>query len=125
MTTATAKPGREIELELPDDDPRLTPLVRRLATEQWDIVRSQARRKRVPIERAWMDVYVDPGEITWFYVAVHSPVTRREAWGFQGSLDADLRAWYEGLSSEERDLSALISFTVVGLHHGEPSDNGA
>ena len=117
-------PDTEIDLELPDD-PRVSQLVRRLATKQWDIVHSQARRQRVPIERAWMDIYVDPCEITWFYVAVHSPVTRREAWDFQGSLDAYLEAWREGLSAEERELSALISFTVVGLKLGEPSANGS
>ena len=38
MVSTAPRPASEIELEWPLDDPRLTPLIRRLATEYWEIV---------------------------------------------------------------------------------------
>ena len=125
MTTPAAKPSGEIKLELPADDPRFTPLVRRLATEYWEVVQRNAERVGFPIVRAWVEVDVDMDEETWFPFTVHSPVTHEEAWAFRDELGPDLDRWVAQLAPEARELIWLVSLAVVGLKRRQRARNGA
>jgi hypothetical protein len=72
-----------------------------------------------------MSIYVDPREITWFYVVVHCPVTHQEAWDFQRSLGPQSRAWRLGLPEAQQKLSGRIPFGVVGTKGDAQLLNGA
>lgn len=74
MPDTAVNPTSEVELKLPDD-PRVTPLVRRLATENWEIYRDGALRCGMPIVAAWMDIYVGREDRTLFFWG--STATRR------------------------------------------------
>ncbi len=122
MTTTT--PTSEIHLEI-EDDPRITPLVRRLAQEYWEIVRSNAERVGFPIARAWIRVDVDMDDVTWFPFTVHSPVTHEQAWAFRRDIGPEVDHWTAQLAPEDRELSWLISLWIVGLDRRHWPRNGA
>ncbi len=123
MPDTAVNPTHGVEFTLPDD-PRVTPLVRRLSTEYWEIVRSRAIRSGVPIVAAWMDIYVDREGATLFFVAVHCDLTQQESRKFKHGLGSATQAWFEGLTSAEREVAALIPFTVVGLKRDVAQVNG-
>jgi len=124
MPDTAVNPTSEVELKLPDD-PRVTPLVRRLATENWVIYRDGALRSGMPIVAAWMDIYVDREDRTLFFVAIHCDATRRETWDFRDSLSHLTQAWFDGLSGEELEVASLIPFTVAGVKRDKRVVNGA
>jgi len=124
MPDTAVNPTSEVELKLPDD-PRVTPLVRRLATENWEIYRDGALRSGMPIVAAWMDIYVDREDRTLFFVPVHCDVTFEESWDFRRSLNSRVEAWFHGLSPAEREVAGLIPVNVVGLKRDDGRANGA
>ena len=124
MPDTAVNPTSEVELKLPDD-PRVTPLVRRLAIENWEIYRDGALRSGMPIGAAWMDIYVDREDRTLFFVAIHCDATRRETWDFRDSLSHLTQAWFDGLSGEELEVASLIPFTFAGVKRDKRVVNGA
>lgn len=124
MPDTAVNPTSEVELKLPDD-PRVTPLVRRLAIENWEIYRDGALRSGMPIVAAWMDIYVDREDRTLFFVAIHCDATRQETREFRGSLRHLTQAWFDGLSGDELQVASLIPFTFAGLKRGSRVVNGA
>lgn len=124
MPDTAVNPTSEVELKLPND-PRVTPLVRRLATENWEIYRDGALRSGMPIVAAWMDIYVDREGRTLFFVAVHCDASRQETWDFRDSLSHLTQAWFDGLSDEELEVASLVPFTFAGLKRDHTVVNGA
>lgn len=125
MTTAASRATGELKLELPLDDPRFTPLIKRLATEYWQIVQRKAERSGFPIERAWVTADVDREGVTWFPFTVQSSVTRAEAWAFHRSLNVDVASWDEQLTPVEREVGTRLMLWVVGLDRTRSSADGA
>ena len=124
MPDTAVNPTHRVELRLAED-PRVTPLVRRLASGYWEIVRNAAVRSGVPIIAAWMDIYVDREGETLFFVAVHCDLTLQEARSFRRDLGPATQAWFEDLASGDRDAAALIPFTIVGTKRDDGRVNGA
>ena len=123
MSTPAATPAGEIHLEI-EDDPRMTPLVQRLAQEYWEIVRSNAERVGFPIARAWVRVDVDMDDVTWFPFTVHSPVTHEEAWAFRSDIGPEVDQWVAQLAPEDREMCWLVSLWIVGLDRRHWPRNG-
>ncbi|MDE2986570.1 MAG: hypothetical protein OXT70_00775 [Chloroflexota bacterium] len=124
MPDTAVNPTSEVELKLPDD-PRVTPLVRRLAIENWEIYRDGALRSGMPIVAAWMDIYVDREDRTLFFVAIHCDATRQETRDFRDSLSHLTQAWFDGLPEDEYEVASLIPFTFAGVKRDEQAVNGA
>ena len=57
--SATMEAPREATLDASMEHPALTPLVRRLAGELWEIVQTKAEAEGLPIEKAWLFGYTD------------------------------------------------------------------
>ena len=124
MSTPAAGPADEIRLEI-EDDPRMTPLVQRLAQEYWEIVRSNAERVGFPIARAWVRVDVDMEDVTRYLFTVHSPVTHERAWAFHRSLRLDVTRWDEQMATADREVGRRLALWVVGLKRAQSDSNGA
>ena len=124
MVSTTPRSASEIELELPLDDPRFTPLFQRLATEYWQIVQRNAEQTEFPILRAWVDVDVDMEDVTWFPLTVHSPVTHDQAWAFQRSMSSDVQRWVDQLDPEARAVDGLVALGIVGVKDRQRTRNG-
>lgn len=124
MPDTAVNPTSEVELKFPDD-PRVTPLVRRLANENWEIYRDGASRCGMPIVAAWMDIYVDREDRTLFFVAIHCDATRDEARDFRESLSHLTQAWFDGLPEDEYEVASLIPFTFAGVKRDNRVANGA
>lgn len=116
MVSTAPRPASEIELELPLDDLRFTPLFQRLATEYWQIVQRNAEQTEFPILRAWVDVDVDMEDVTWFPLTVHSDTSRDEAWAFQRSIGADVQRWIDQLEPKARAMRFLVALGIVGVN---------
>lgn len=125
MVSTAPKSASEIELELPLNDPRFTPLVHRLATEYWQIVQRNAERIDFPILRAWVDVDVDMEDVTWFPFTVHSPVTHDEAWAFQCSISAEAQRWIDQLDPAAQLARELVALGIVGVKDRQRARNGS
>ena len=67
---ATVEAPREAALDASMEHPALTPLVRRLAGELWEIVRAKAEAEELPIEKAWLLGYTDVEGVDEACVAV-------------------------------------------------------
>ena len=116
MVSTPPKPASEIELELPLDDPRLTPLVQRLATEYWQIVQRHAVQTSFPIVCAWLESYVDLEDVTYFPLTVHSDTSHAEAWDFECNvIGPDVQHWSDQLEPAELQASYRIILAIVGL----------
>lgn len=116
MVSTTPRPASEIELELPLDDPRLTPLVQRLATEYWQIVQRHADETGFPIVCAWVDVDVDMEGVTRFPLTVHSDTSHSEAWAFHSrTISPDVQSWSDQLDPVDYQASLRVILGIVGL----------
>lgn len=123
MSRAALRTPQQIELELPDD-PRATPLVRRLAAQYWEIVQRTAVRDGFPISRAWLEVDVDADAVTWFPLTVHAQVTHEQAWEFRRSMSTEVDRWIEQLDASEQDVRGLIALAIIGLKRPRRPRNG-
>ena len=116
MVSTTPRPASEIELELPLDDPRLTPLVQRLATEYWQIVQRHAVQTGFPIVCAWLESYVDLEDVTCFPLTVHSDTSHAEARDFERNvIGPDVQHWSDQLDPAELQQSLRVILAIVGL----------
>ena len=109
--SATMEAPREAALDASMEHPALTPLVRRLAGELWEIVRAKADAEGLPIEKAWLRGYTDVQDVDEAYVAVLCAAPAERTFAFQRGFNDDLRRWRAGMDAESRE--AAIS---LGLH---------
>ena len=109
--SATMEAPRRIALDASMEHPALTPLVRRLAGELWEIVRAKAEEEELPIEKAWLRGRTDVEGVDEAYVAVLCAAPAERTFAFQRGFNDDLRRWRAGMDAESRE--AAIS---LGLH---------
>ena len=109
--SATMEVPRDAALDASMEHPALTPLVRRLAGELWEIVRAKAEEEELPIEKAWLRGRTDVEGVDEAYVAVLCAAPAERTFAFQRGFNDDLRRWRAGMDAESRE--AAIS---LGLH---------
>ena len=109
MTTMEAP--REAALDASMEHPALTPLVRRLAGELWEIVRAKAEAEGLPIEKAWLFGYTDVEGVDEAYVAVLCAAPAERTFAFQRSISDDRKRWRAGMDAESKEASISL-----GLH---------
>ena len=112
----------DVQLDDSIEHEALTPLMRRLAGEYWEIVRARAGEQGLPIERAWLDPYIDVEGVPYVYVAVHFAAPHEQVRAFHHGLNDDHRRWYLQLDPEAQVATTRLSLTAVGIR--EPA-NGA
>ena len=67
----TIERPRSAELDDSSEHPALTPLMRRLAREQWEIVRAKAEEQELLIVEAWLSPRWDTEDGPVVFLAVH------------------------------------------------------
>ena len=110
--SATMEAPREAALDASMEHPALTPLVRRLADELWEIVRAKAEAEGLPIEKAWLRGRTDVEGVDEAYVAVLCAAPAERTFAFQRSLSDDRKRWRDGMDAESREAATSLMLSV-------------
>ena len=109
------RPQTDAELDDSSDHPALTPLMRRLAREQWEIVRAKAAEQGLPIVEAWLSPSWDSEGGPVVFLAVHLNCSRERADAFLLSLNPDYERWESQLNEEEWEAAVWTPLAVEGV----------
>ena len=119
----TIERPRSAELDDSSEHPALTPLMRRLAREQWEIVRAKAAEQGLPIVKAWLSPRWDLEDGPVVFLAVHMDCSPERADDFHRSLNPDYDLWKSQLDEEELEAATWIPLNPVGV--AKAAVNGA
>ena len=119
----TIERPRSAELDDSSEHPALTPLMRRLAREQWEIVRAKAEEQGLPIVEAWLSPRWDTEGGPVVFLDMHLDCSPERADAFHHSLNPDYDLWEAQLNDEELESVAWIPLNLVGV--AKSSANGA
>ena len=119
----TIERPRLAELDDSSEHPALTPLMRRLAREQWEIVRAKAEEQGLPIVKAWLSPRWDAEDGPVVFLAVHLDCSMERADAFHRSLNPDRERWKSQLDAEELEAATWIPLSPVGV--AKAAVNGA
>ena len=115
----------DVQLDASAEHEALTPVMRRVANEYWEIVRDHAAEQGLPIVRAWLSPYIDMEDNRLVHLVVHFDVTREQALAFGCETDPDHHRWEAQLDAEAREASRRLWLMVAGLRRTEASVHGA
>ena len=110
--SATMEAPRKAALDASMEHPALTPLVRRLAGELWEIVRAKAEAEELPIEKAWLFGYTDVEGVDEAYVAVLCAAPAERTFAFGDGLNDDLDQWFATLDASDRETAMSLGLEV-------------
>ena len=113
--SGTIERPRSAELDDSSEHPALTPLMRRLAREQWEIVRAKAEEQGLPIVEAWLSPRWDTEDGPVVFLDVHLDCSPERADAFHHSLNPDYDLWEAQLNDEELEAAAWIPLNLVGV----------
>ena len=109
------RPQADAELDDSSDHPALTPLMRRLAREKWEIVQAKAAKQGLPIIEAWLSPRWDTEGGPVITLAVHLDCSRERADAFLHSLNPDYDRWESKLDAEELEAAVWILLDPEGI----------
>ncbi len=119
----TIERPRSAELDDSSEHPALTPLMRRLARELWEVVRAKAEAQGLLIVEAWLSPRWDAEDGPVVFLDVHLDCSPEQADDFHRSLNPDYDLWESQLSEEELEAAAWIPLNPVGV--AKAAVNGA
>ena len=103
---------RKAALDASMEHPALTPLVRRLAGELWEVVRAKADAEGLPIEKAWLRGRTDVEGVDEAYVVVLCAAPAERTLAFDDGLDDDLDQWFATLDAHNRETAMSIGLDI-------------
>ena len=110
--SATMEAPREAALDASMEHPALTPLVRRLAGELWEIIQAKAEAEGLPIEKAWLLGYTDVEGVDEACVAVLCAAPAERTFAFHRGLGEDRRRWRDGMDAESKEASMSLGLEI-------------
>ena len=110
--SATMEAPREAALDASMEHPALTPLVRRLAGELWEIVRAKAEAEELPIEKAWLLGYTDVEGVDEACVAVLCAAPAERTFAFHRGLGEDRKRWRAGMDAESKEAAMSLGLEI-------------
>ena len=119
----TIERPQSAELDDSSEHPALTPLMRRLALEYWEIVRAKAEEQGLLIVEAWLSPRWDMEDGPVVFLAVHMDCSPERADDFHRSLNPDYDLWKSKLDEEELEAAVWIPLAPVGV--AKAAVNGA
>ena len=110
--SATMDAPQKATLDTSAEHPALTPLVRRLADELWEIVQTKAEAEELPIEAAWLRGRTDVEGVDEAYVVVLCAAPAERTFAFGYGLDDDLDRWFAGMDAETRETAMSLGLEI-------------
>ena len=120
---ATAAPITDVELDDSAEHEALTPLMRRLAREYWEIIRARAAEEGLPIVWAGLWPQIDLEDTLTVSLVVHFDVPYIEGLRFNPERE-EYDRWYAQLDPEAREASSRLFLLAVGIPPTRESANG-
>ena len=115
----------DVQLDASAEHEALTPVMRRVANEYWELVRDHAAEQGLPIVKAWLSPYIDMEDNLLVHLVVHFDIPDEQARAFRRGTDPDHRRWEAQLDAEAREASRRLWLMVAGLRRTEASAHGA
>ena len=112
---ATTKPSQEITLDTSCEHPALTPEMRSMGAELWEVVKARVDAEGFPLRGAVLRAYTDVEEFDWvdLYVLCNTP--HDEAWAFEDRVSPDYVRWVDQLPEEHREITFHPGLHIIGL----------
>ena len=114
-TPTPAATTTDVQLDDSAEHEGLTPLMRRLAAEYWEMVRARAAEQGLPIVRAFLSPFTDMDDRHVVFIAVHFDATDKQARALQYGLGAEHYRWHMQLDPEAKETNMRLSLVAVGL----------
>ena len=114
-TPTPAATTTDVQLDDSAEHEGLTPLMRRLAAEYWEMVRARAAEQGLPIVRAFLSPVTDMDDRHVVFIAVHFDIPDEQAISFQLGLGAEHYRWHMQLDPEAQETNMRLSLVAVGL----------
>ena len=115
MANARTLTATDVQLDDSAEHEALTPLMRRLAAEYWEMVRARAAEQGLPILEAFLSPYTDVEDRHVVSLAVHFDATDEQARALFYGISDEHRRWRMQLGPEAKDASRRLSLVAVGL----------
>ena len=112
---ATTKPSQDITLDTSYEHPALTPEMRSMAAELWDIVKARVDAEGFPLRGAMLRAYTDVEEVDWVGLYVRCDMPYDETAAFEQRVLPDYVRWIDQLPEECREFTSHPRLHVVGL----------
>ena len=117
------RPQAGAKLDDSSEHPALTPLMRRLARQYWEVVKAKAEAQGIPIVAAWLSPRWDLEDGPVVFLDVHMDCSRERADAFHHSLNPDRERWEAQLNADELEAATWIPLGLEGV--AKSSANGA
>ena len=115
MANARTLTATDVQLDDSAEHEALTPLMRRLAREYWEMVCARAAEQGLPIVRAWLYAYVDLEHTRIVHLVVHFDTPDEQALSFRRELSGELYRWHMQLDPEAQETNMRLFWVAVGI----------
>ena len=110
-----AKTAKDIMLDTSFEHPALTPEMRRMGAELWELVYAKAVEEEFPLRGARLYAETDMEGVAWVNVVVQCNTPSDEALAFEDRLEPDFSRWIEQLPKERRGFEDRPHLHVTWL----------
>ena len=110
-----ATTSQDIKLDTSWEHSALTPEMRQMAAELWDIVKARVDAEGFPLRGAVLRAYTDMEEVDWVNLDVWCNTSRAEATAFGERVWPDFLRWLDQQGEEYRGLTAHPGLYFAGL----------
>ena len=101
-----ATTSQNITLDTSYEHPALTPEMRHMAAELWEIVKARVDAEDFPLRGAVLRAYTDVEEVSWVDLVVRCDAPYVETTAFGERVWPDYLRWLDQQGEERRELTA-------------------
>ena len=112
---ATTKPSQNITLNISREHPALTPEMRQMAAELWEMVKARVDEEGFPLRGATLWASTDMEGVSSVFLDVLCNTPRDEANALARRMNPDYARWIDQLPEERRDTLAYPLVYFGGL----------
>ena len=99
-------PAKDLVLDTSYEHPALTPDMRRMAAELWEIVQTRADEEGYPLRGGLLWAETDMERVTWVHLAVRCDTPFDEMLAFEDRVWPDYLRWLDQQDEERREMTA-------------------
>ena len=99
-------PAKDLVLDTSYEHPALTPDMRRMAAELWEIVQTRADEEGYPLRGGRLYAETDMERVTWIHLTVRCDTPFDEMSAFRRRMWPDYLRWLDQQDEERRELTA-------------------
>ena len=117
-----ATTSQDITIDMSCEHPALTPEMRQMAAELWDVVKARVDAEGFPLRGVVLRAYTDMEEVDWVDLDVWCDAPYDEARAFEDRVEPYYERWVNQLPEERRTITARPGLQIVGLAASQVND---